>query len=166
MPNWIIQSPRREAVTEVVNFVDSARRALFPLLANSALPKDLSHFEATYLDGEGHFLEARVQGRLVAAIGYLPYDHRFLQLDYQGKRVVEIVRLFVLPEFRRHGLAAALFAALREHAIGAGIECLYLHTHPFLPGAIRFWERQGFVITDIEDDSVWRTTHMEQWPVA
>ncbi|MFJ2983523.1 MULTISPECIES: GNAT family N-acetyltransferase [unclassified Pseudomonas] len=163
MPNWIIQPPRREAVAELVTFVDSARRALFPLLAHSPLPKDLAHFEATYLDGDGHFLEARDQGRLVAGIGYLPYDHRFRQLDYHGKHVVEIVRLFVLPEYRRHGLAAALFSALRERAIDAGVECLYLHTHPFLPGAIRFWERQGFAVIDVEDDPVWRTTHMEQW---
>lgn len=163
MPNWIIQVPRREAVAEVVTFVDSARRALFPLLANSPMPKDLAHFEATYLDGGGHFLEARDQGRLVAGIGYLPYDHRFRQLDYHGKHVVEIVRLFVLPEYRRHGLAAALFLALRERAIDAGVECLYLHTHPFLPGAIRFWERQGFAVIDVEDDPVWQTTHMEQW---
>jgi hypothetical protein len=38
---------------------------------------------------------------------------------------------------------------------------LYLHTHPFLPGALGFWERQGFRIVDVESDPVWRTTHME-----
>ena len=163
MPNWIIQSPSRTAVGEVVAFVDNARRELFPVLANAPLPNDLAHFEATYLDGEGCFLEARDQGRLIAAIGYLPYDHRFQQLDYQGKHVVEVVRLFVLPEYRRHGLAAALFAALRDQAIEDGVECLYLHTHPFLPGAIRFWARQGFGVIDVEDDPVWQTTHMERW---
>lgn len=43
----------------------------------------------------------------------------------------------------------------------AGIQCPYLHTHPFLPGAITFWERQGFVIVDLEADPLWRTTHMQ-----
>ncbi|MNP68286.1 hypothetical protein D3C76_1642210 [compost metagenome] len=54
-----------------------------------------------------------------------------------------------------------MFAALRQAAEQAGVECLYLHTHPFLPGAIAFWERQGFVVIDVEQDPVWQTTHMQ-----
>jgi GNAT superfamily N-acetyltransferase len=161
MPNWIIQPVPRDAIDEAVSFVDSARRELFPLLADAPLPPDLARFAETYLDGEGVFLEARDQGRLVAVIGYVPYDHRFAQLDYQRVRVVEVVRLFVLPAYRRHGLAAALFAALCGAAEQAGVECLYLHTHPFLPGAIAFWERQGFVVIDVEQDPDWQTTHMQ-----
>ncbi|MBC3501844.1 GNAT family N-acetyltransferase [Pseudomonas sp. SWRI59] len=161
MPNWIIQAVPQAAIDEVVAFVDSARRELFPLLAAAPLPHDLARFAETYLDGEGVFLEARDQGRLVAVIGYVPYDHRFAQLAYQRMHVVEVVRLFVLPAYRRHGLAAALFAALRQAAEQAGVECLYLHTHPFLPGAITFWQRQGFAVIDVEQDPVWQTTHMQ-----
>ncbi len=161
MPNWTLQPVARDAIAEVLAFVDSARRALFPMLANAPLPRDLAHFADTYLDGAGCFLEAREGGRLVAVIGYLPYDHRFAQLDYRAERVVEVVRLFVLPAYRRHGLAAALFGALRERAMQAGLDCLYLHTHPFLPGAIAFWERQGFTVVDVEQDPVWQTTHMQ-----
>ncbi|MFP3993325.1 GNAT family N-acetyltransferase [Pseudomonas capeferrum] len=161
MPNWIIQAVPQAAIDEVVAFVDSARRELFPLLAAAPLPHDLARFAETYLDGEGVFLEARDQGRLVAVIGYVPYDHRFVQLAYQRMHVVEVVRLFVLPAYRRHGLAAALFAALRQAAEQAGVECLYLHTHPFLPGAITFWQRQGFAVIDVEQDPVWQTTHMQ-----
>ncbi|MFP3862904.1 GNAT family N-acetyltransferase [Pseudomonas capeferrum] len=161
MPNWIIQAVPQAAIDEVVAFVDSARRELFPLLAAAPLPHDLARFAETYLDGEGVFLEARDQGRLVAVIGYVPYDHRFAQLAYKRMHVVEVVRLFVLPAYRRHGLAAALFAALRQAAEQAGVECLYLHTHPFLPGAITFWQRQGFAVIDVEQDPVWQTTHMQ-----
>ncbi|MFK0094516.1 GNAT family N-acetyltransferase [Pseudomonas sp. NPDC090592] len=161
MPNWTLQPVARAAIAEVVAFVDSARRELFPMLAQAPLPRDLAHFADAYLDGAGCFLEARDEGRLVAVIGYLPYDHRFAQLDYRAEQVVEVVRLFVLPAYRRHGLAGALFAALRERAEQAGIGCLYLHTHPFLPGAIAFWERQGFMVVDVEQDPVWQTTHMQ-----
>ena len=104
MSNWTLQPVARDAIAEVLAFVDSARRALFPMLANAPLPRDLAHFADTYLDGAGCFLEAREGGRLVAVIGYLPYDHRFAQLDYRAERVVEVVRLFVLPAYRRHGL--------------------------------------------------------------
>lgn len=161
MPNCTLQPVARDAIAEVVAFVDSARRELFPMLANAPLPRDLAQFAETYLDGAGCFLEARDDGQLVAVIGYLPYDHRFAQLDYHARRVVEVVRLFVSPAYRRHGLAAALFAALRERAEQAGVDCLYLHTHPFLPGAIAFWQRQGFAVVDVEQDPVWQTTHMQ-----
>ena len=39
---------------------------------------------------------------------------------------------------------------------------MYLHTHPFLPGAIDFWLRQGFEVVDVDADPVWRTTHMQR----
>ncbi|MGY2436705.1 GNAT family N-acetyltransferase, partial [Escherichia coli] len=53
-------------------------------------------------------------------------------------------------------LAGRLFQALKMLAREQGVERLYLHTHPFLPGAIEFWQRQGFVIVDVEDDPLWR----------
>ncbi|WP_462402594.1 GNAT family N-acetyltransferase [Pseudomonas sp. Marseille-QA0332] len=155
-----------EASGEVVSFVDAARRELFPMLADAPLPPDLARFEQTYLEGQGRFLVARDQGRLVAAIGYLPYDHRFAQLDYRSRRTVEVVRLFVAPGYRRGGLAGRLFNTLRDGARADGVECLYLHTHPFLPGAIDFWKKQGFEVVDIEDDPLWQTTHMHQQLVA
>lgn len=163
MTDWTITPVALDAVDEVVTFVDTARRSLFPMLADAPLPRDLVRFADTYLDGDGCFLIARERGRLIAAIGYLPYDHRFAQLEYCDVNVVEVVRLFVLPQYRRCGVAAALFDALRARALRAGVSCLYLHTHPFLPGAIRFWQQRGFEITDVEQDPLWRTTHMQRW---
>jgi len=72
------------------------------------------------------------------------------------------VRLFVEPEYRRGGLGRRLYGALKDLAREEGVEVLYLHTHPFLPGAIEFWQRLGFVILDVEDDPVWQTTHMQR----
>ncbi|UVK85704.1 GNAT family N-acetyltransferase [Pseudomonas sichuanensis] len=162
MPTWTLSTATHRNAREVVDFIDTARRGLFPMLADSPMPRDLACFEESYLEGEGLFLVAHDQGRLVACIGYLPYDHRFDQLDYRARRTVEVVRLFVVPEYRRHGLARELFAALSAAAQRAGVEWLYLHTHPFLPGALRFWEGQGFAIVDVEEDPVWRTTHMQR----
>ncbi len=106
-------------------------------------------------------IEARAGADLVGVIGYLPYDHRFAQFDYGDQRVVEVVRLFVLPAYRRHGVAARLFGALQAQAASEEIDRFYLHTHPFLPGAVSFWERQGFTLLQVEDDPVWQTTHMD-----
>ncbi|MBX8495428.1 GNAT family N-acetyltransferase [Pseudomonas cichorii] len=148
-------------IPRTIDFVMAARAEIFPMLDASVVPADLAGFEQVYLNSEdGRFLIACCEGEIIAAIGYLPYDHRFAQLDYTGRRVVEIVRLFVSHEFRGAGLAGRLYEALKAQADASGVEVLYLHTHPFLPGAIRFWEKQGFVTVDVEDDPVWQTTHM------
>ena len=149
-------------IPDVLDFVLQARAELFPKLSTTGLPADLAQFEAIYVHGDGRFLIARQQGQIVAAIGYLPYDGRFPQLDYPGRKTVEVVRLFVAPGFRRFGLAGQLYRALQALAQADGVEVMYLHTHPFLPGAIEFWIRQGFEVVDVEADPVWRTTHMQR----
>lgn len=157
----IIQAVTRADIPEVLAFTLQARAELFPKLSASGLPADLAHFESTYLQGDGEFLIARHAGKIVAAIGYLPYDQRFPQLDFHAIKTVEVVRLFVLAAFRRGGLAGELYRALKALARQNGVDALYLHTHPFLPGAIDFWVRQGFSVIDIEADPIWQTTHME-----
>lgn len=149
-------------IPAVVDFVLHARAEIFPMLDASVMPADLAQFAQVYSEaGGGRFLIARSGAEIVAAIGYLPYDGRFPQLDYGQRKVVEIVRLFVIPEFRRSGLATRIYLSLKAFARLQGVEVLYLHTHPFLPGAIGFWQRLGFEVVDVENDPVWQTTHME-----
>lgn len=149
-------------IPEVLDFVLQARAELFPKLSAAGMPDDLAQFEAIYLQGDGRFLLARNHGHLVAAIGYLGYDHRFAQLNYHGRKTVEVVRLFVVPAFRRFGVAAQLYRALEAMAQADGVEVMYLHTHPFLPGALDFWGRQGFAVVDVAADPLWQTTHMQR----
>ena len=158
----IIQAVTAADIPEVLRFVLHARAELFPTLSATGMPADLARFEAVYLQGDGRFLIARDEGQIVAAMGYLPYDGRFAQLNYQGRKTVEVVRLFVAPAFRRFGLAGQLYRALEEMAKADRVEVMYLHTHQFLPGAIEFWVRQGFEVVDVEADPVWRTTHMHR----
>ncbi|MCF5702168.1 GNAT family N-acetyltransferase [Pseudomonas syringae] len=156
----VIQTVSDADIPEVLNFVLKARAELFPKLSATGMPDDLARFAEVYLRGEGRFLIARHEGQIVASIGYLAYDRRFPHLLYPDVKVVEIVRLFVLPSQRRSGLAGALYRSLKELALADGVEVIYLHTHPFLPGAIEFWQRQGFEIIDVDADPVWQTTHM------
>lgn len=160
-----IQPAAPDEISELVAFVMAARAEIYPMLDSSShselAERELANFQKIYLDHpDGAFFTARANGALVATAAYVTYNHRFPQLGLEGKRIVEVVRLYVSPVWRRAGVASRLFAALRENACQAGIERLYLHTHPFLPGAIRFWERQGFRILDVEDDPIWKTTHM------
>lgn len=157
-----IEAVSAAAIPGVLEFVMRARAELFPMLSATALPDDLARFEAVYLQGGGRFLTAQADGQIVAAIGYLPYDGRFPKLNYQGLKTVEVVRLYVLPAWRRFGLAGELYRSLELLARADGVEMVYLHTHPFLPGAIDFWRRQGFEVVDVETDPVWQTTHMHR----
>ncbi|KAL2113204.1 hypothetical protein VUR80DRAFT_4911 [Thermomyces stellatus] len=153
-------------VPTIVNFTRAARIDMFPMVDalshDEHANRELATFEQTYLDHpDGAFLIARVNGLLVATIAYVPYDYRFPQLHLGQGRTVEVVRLYVDPAFRRTGLASQLFAALAKTARERGVEQMYLHTHPFLAGAVRFWEKSGFSIMHVEDDPVWQTTHMK-----
>jgi GNAT superfamily N-acetyltransferase len=153
-PPWTIQPVPPQSVDEVVRFINNARKGMFP-------GRSLSPDTAALLGDGSCFLEARDGKDLIAVIGYVRYDNRHPQLNYHNIRTVEIVRLYVQPQYRRCGLAAALFSALYDRAVEEDMECLYLHTHPFLEGAIRFWEKCGFEIFQVEDDPEWQTTHME-----
>lgn len=99
-------------------------------------------------------------GGVVGSIACRAYDQRFGHLNLGSHGVLEVVRLYVAPEFRRQRLARALFLALKTHALAHGVQTLYLHTHPFLPGAIDFWQSMGFRLLCVDDDPVWQTTHM------
>ena len=154
--SWTLNPVAPDTIDQVVTFINHARHDMFPTLSDQ-LSDDVARWVKS-----GYFLTARNANRdLIATIGYVPYDHRFVHLDYRELRTVEVVRLYVLPVHRRCGLAAGLFAALKEHARKEGVECFYLHTHPFLPGAVGFWEKCGFRVASVEDDPVWQTTHME-----
>lgn len=154
LPTYTIQPVSPNAIDEVVNFINDARNDMFH---NHSLTPDTENLLGT----GSYFLEARDGKHLIAIIGYVPYNHRFPQFNYHDVRTVEVVRLYVLPRYRRCGLAANLFTALYERAMKEGVECFYLHTHPFLPDAIRFWEKRGFEIVQVDEDPVWRTTHMQ-----
>ncbi|ATN11661.1 GNAT family N-acetyltransferase [Pseudomonas sp. FDAARGOS_380] len=157
-----IQAAKAADIPEVLSFALQARDELFPTLSATGMPHDLAQFEAVYLQGGGQFLIARADGQIVAAVGYRPYDSRFPQLDYRGCKTVEVVRLYVRPAFRRLGLAGQLYRSLEALAREADVKVVYLHTHPFLPGAIDFWRRQGFEVVDVEADPLWQTTHMHR----
>ncbi|MFT4242505.1 MAG: GNAT family N-acetyltransferase [Acidovorax sp.] len=148
---------------EVLGFLLQARAALFAgRMDLDAMPPDLRHFAQSYGTAPGRMLVARgAEGRVVGSIACRAYDHRFAHLHYPNGGVVEVVRLYVAPGQRRQGLARRLFLTLKAHALAQGVNTLYLHTHPFLPGAIDFWRAMGFRLLCVDDDPPWRTTHME-----
>jgi GNAT superfamily N-acetyltransferase len=150
-------------VFEVLPYVMEFRRQLYPLLDPLIIPKDLVNFEQNYLQSStGAFLQARTKGgKLIGAIGMMPYDYRFPHLDIDKETTVEVARLFVDPEYRRTGIATRLFSELATIAKQKNIRRLYLHTHPFLPGAYNYWLQQGFELMKSCYEGTYPTFHME-----
>ncbi|KTS76245.1 acetyltransferase [Pseudomonas oryzihabitans] len=149
----------------VTAFLLASARGLFAgRLDPSRVPTDLTGFADHYGVGRGYLLIARdAAGDPVGSIAYRPYDRRFAQLAYPGERVMEVVRLFVAPHCRRQGLARRLFHELLVQAEREAVQRLYLHTHPFLPGAETFWTAHGFQVVERETTLPWQTIHLDRW---
>jgi GNAT superfamily N-acetyltransferase len=157
-----------------LEFAKKAYTTLFShLTLRGAVPPDLTSFYPTYVDPSsgGCFLAAHRETEVVAIIGFRPYLRRFINssgalresLQWDGKRLVEVVRLFVDPSHRRKGLASELIDRLVKEAVNDELDGLYLHTHPFLPSAQSLWEKNGWNFVEQDEDGVWDTIHMIRW---
>jgi putative acetyltransferase len=61
---------------------------------------------------------------------------------------VELKRVFVRPECRRHGYAQAILDALLARATEQGFHTMLLETNPGFTAAIALYRRNGFVEVD------------------
>lgn len=145
-----------------VEFALYTRQLLFPEIYHGQVPKDLQNFEQYYVhDPLGCCITVKDQNRIIGTIAYRAYDHRFdLNLP---SNTVEVVKLFVLPVYRRKGIATKLCDMLFSHAKNNRITSLYLHTHPFLPAAEEFWTLQGFKVIKQEWIDTYDTIHMSKF---
>lgn len=144
-----------------IQFSLETRQLLFPELYQANIPQDIEYFDQYYIDHPlGCFMVVKDQAKIIGTIAYRAYDGRFDLNVPDG--AVEIVKLFVLPEYRRQGIATQLCQLLFEHAEQHNIKTLYLHTHPFLPAAERFWILQGFDVIKREWLKTYDTIHMRK----
>ena len=83
---------------------------------------------------DGCYLVGRHEGRVVAGGGLRRFD----------RSIVEVKRMYVVPELRGRALAAALLDALEEEARAAGYHRARLDTWPLQPHAQHLYERHGY----------------------
>ncbi|MFC3886277.1 GNAT family N-acetyltransferase [Bacillus songklensis] len=164
--SYTIKEVQKCEYDQIIEFVMKIRKEIFPMLCQEQLPSDLLHFEQYYVQPENSafFAAFSEDGTVLGTIGVCPYDGRFDQLQgcYDLPKTAEIVRCYMDPNYRRLGIGTALFKKVTSFSREAGYQTLYLHTHPFLPGAIPFWKAQGFVDRLAEADPVWKTLHMDK----
>lgn len=163
-----IQVKRAEEMNSkaVVAFLTEQRSALFPMLSAKEQPADILQFESFYTESAGgaFFVACSEEGKVMGTIGLCPYDGRLKQIAglYDESVTAEVVRCYIDPVYRRLGIGTILFQAVEKEAERLGYRTLYLHTHPFLPGGIPFWQHLGFQERLAEDDPVWQTLHMDR----
>ncbi|WP_130802219.1 GNAT family N-acetyltransferase [Acinetobacter ihumii] len=155
----VIEPLQQIDLQQATEFAIYTRQLLFPEVYQSKLPHDLIHFSQTYLEHlQGACFVVKDLNKIIGMVAYRAYNHRF-QLDLP-KNSVEVVKLFIQPEYRRQGLASQLCQALFQHAEQHHIQHFYLHTHPFLPAAEYFWQKQGFHVIHREWLQHYDTIHM------
>ncbi len=156
----------KEKDAEVIQFVMNMRNELFPMMEKNQLPVDLLHFNEYYVQAKGAAFFAAVteNQQVIGTIGLYAYDGRFhaLKKRYEYKTAAEIVKCYVDPPYRRLGIGQQLLKAVEQFAQSHFYDTLYLHTHPFLPGAIPFWTSQDFIERLAEQDEPWNTLHMDR----
>ncbi|WP_407919594.1 GNAT family N-acetyltransferase [Dermatophilus congolensis] len=81
--------------------------------------------------------------------------------------VAQVVRLVVVPRWRRRGVGVRLVReALRRAAADTGFTTAYLHTNSLVPGVLQFWQKCGATVLSSFPDPVdalnekLRTVHM------
>lgn len=165
---------------EVIQFILTYRKDMFQNAPNfnpDNLPQDLTltGFVDTYINSsKGYFMIAEYQKQLIGGIGFCAlqlYDKQGIPRfpngiefpkNFNENQAVEIVKLYITPQYRSAGFGKLLVDKVKEYALQNQLYYLYLHTHPspMLPNnAEYFWQRQGFTTFQKDNDS-WQTIHM------
>lgn len=81
---------------------------------------------------------------------------------YGDGRTGQLVRVYVLREHRRLGIARRLVAAVLDRARSEGhYDTIALHTHAHSPGALPFWQSFDTVLVEDDTDGVSNAVFME-----
>ncbi|WP_342551531.1 GNAT family N-acetyltransferase [Paenibacillus sp. FSL R7-0652] len=162
----VVRPVQSHEIEEAIEFAMRVRGEVFPMIDPSVLPKDFQQFTEHYLHREDAvFLIARLgEAGIVGSIGIVPYDGRIevIKGRYSDNAAAEIVKCYVDPAYRRYGIGSLLVQELGRIVTKMRYTTLYLHTHRFLPGAVDFWERQGFTFI-AEEQNEWQIVHMDKF---
>jgi GNAT superfamily N-acetyltransferase len=126
-------------------------------LTSGWIAKELADLPGPYAPPAGSLMLARVGGRPTGALGLqlVPEAVRFEDVDIS--RSGELKRLFVRPEYRRHGVGRALMERAEAKGRARGYEALLLTTNAeMMPLAQGLYDALGYVETaPYRDDMPW-----------
>lgn len=117
---------------------------------------DVVDIDDTYLAHPRHTLVVAVlHGEVVGTTALHsrgpahPPHPRWLTERYPSGCTAQLLRVYVRPDHRRHGLARAMVQMACEFAAGVpGYDSIYLHTNVDIPGAETFWRSLATEVYD------------------
>jgi len=111
-------------------------------------------FERIYFrDGAGVWL-ATIANAPIGCVALRP----LVKFAHSG----EVKRLYVQPQHRGRGIAAALYQSLEKYARERGLEWLYLDTTDDMVAAQRFYVALGYELTSSYNDNSQATIFMRK----
>ena len=130
---------------------------------NPVWDHDLLNFEEVYIKTYGNaFLAAFAENdKIIGTLAVRRYNGRVQVLDgfYDLKVTAKLAKCFVDKRYRRTGTGSLLFKEAEQFCKRSGYKLIYLHTHMYLPGALEFWQSQGFKIR-LDEGGPQQTVHM------
>ena len=106
-------------------------------------PDDSPLDSAEFLPPDGLFVVGYDNGRPVAMGGWRLSETARAELGFQG-RVVELRRMYVIPESRGRGLARSVLDHLETTAAVAGADWMVLETGSPQPEAVALYRSSGY----------------------
>jgi GNAT superfamily N-acetyltransferase len=132
---------------------------------------DIDDMAAWYLAPDGPFMlvaQDEETGALLATAGIRGgalkegLSPKHLVDRYRDGRTGQLVRVYVLREHRRRGIAHVLIRRVLDRARREGhYQAIALHTYPHSPGALPFWQSMGAVVVEDDTAGVSRALFME-----
>lgn len=126
----------RDLFTKVNRLLAPAdMKAAFEGYIESSIIEEIGRIEDYYAEKQGGFWVAEIDGRIVGMFG----------LEPSGKDAMELRRMYVDPDMRRLGIAAAMLRFAEDHCRAGGLPRLDLSTSEVQPEALAFYRAAGYV---------------------
>ena len=108
------------------------------------------------------YVTAADAGFWIASIDGIPAGCVALRPLPAVVHAAECKRLYVRPQFRRHGLASALLHALEAHATASGYRWVYLDSKDDLRDAVQLYTQCGYTFCDRYNNNPQATIFMRK----
>lgn len=128
-------------------------------LAGSRLEGEMAALPGSYAPPQGSLMLAYVGDEPAGVLGLQPVPAGTHVPGTGAETAGELKRLFVLSEFRRHGVGQALMERAESEAASRGYDSLVLTTSAeMMPLAQRLYDSLGYVEAEpYRNDMVWPT---------
>lgn len=142
---------REKHMIEIEKMSESAIPEIAPLVAQFRVTlKEFKGITASPNEAEGAF---ELKEYLDAGFPVFTARKEGVYCGYMVCRVDEpcvwVESIYVLPEFRRQGVATALFRKAEELAASYGEDTLYNYVHPNNKGIIEFLKSRGYTVLNL-----------------